>query len=133
MGTTPRVARQQLGRHVPAATNTRDNRRIVRGIVFYTVRVVSSVSVCIPQTLLDNGSVNTFPQQRIIFRGTAFYAVRVVSKESRRLVPTRISCYFGDTLYYPPYGTKSWKVYSPVPWNMVHYQVQLHYQVAYWN
>jgi hypothetical protein len=34
------VARQRLGRHVPAAMNTRNNRRIVGGIIFYTVRVV---------------------------------------------------------------------------------------------
>jgi hypothetical protein len=37
----PIVDRQRLGKHVPAATNTRNNRRIVGRVVFYTVRVVS--------------------------------------------------------------------------------------------
>jgi hypothetical protein len=37
----PIVARQQLGKHVPAAVDTGNNRRIVRGVVFYAVRVVS--------------------------------------------------------------------------------------------
>jgi hypothetical protein len=36
----PIVARQRLGRHVPVATNTRNNRIIVGGVVFYMVRVV---------------------------------------------------------------------------------------------
>jgi hypothetical protein len=35
-----------------------------------------------------NGSVNTFPQQRIL--GGVFYAVRVVSIESRQLVVQKI-------------------------------------------
>jgi hypothetical protein len=34
------VARQQLGKHVPASTNARNNIRIVRRVVFYTARVV---------------------------------------------------------------------------------------------
>jgi hypothetical protein len=37
----PYVVRQLLGRHIPLATNTRNNRRIVGGVVFYKVRVVS--------------------------------------------------------------------------------------------
>jgi hypothetical protein len=36
----PIVAREQLGKHAPAATNTRNNRRIVEGVVFYAVHVV---------------------------------------------------------------------------------------------
>jgi hypothetical protein len=48
------VARQLLGRHVPVATNTCNNRRIV-GIVFYTVRLVSKdslwVCLCVPLSL----------------------------------------------------------------------------------
>jgi hypothetical protein len=60
-------------------------RRIVGGVVFYTVRDVSKVSLwvclCIPVSLLGNGRVNTFPRQgRII--GDVFYTVRDVSKES---------------------------------------------------
>jgi hypothetical protein len=35
------VARQRLSRHFLAATNTGNNRRIVGGVVFYVVRVVS--------------------------------------------------------------------------------------------
>jgi hypothetical protein len=88
------VARQRLGRHVPAATNTHNNRIIARTVVFYTVRVVSKeslwVCLCIPLSLLDNGSINTFPRQRKIVGGVIFYAVRVVSKESRRLVLTKV-------------------------------------------
>jgi hypothetical protein len=34
------VARQRLGRHIPEATNKRNNRRIVGGFVFCTVRVL---------------------------------------------------------------------------------------------
>jgi hypothetical protein len=35
------IAKQRLGRHVPVAANTRNNRRIVGVVVFCTVRVVS--------------------------------------------------------------------------------------------
>jgi hypothetical protein len=39
---SPRVVpRQRLGRHVPVATNTRNNREIFGGVIFYTVLVVS--------------------------------------------------------------------------------------------
>jgi hypothetical protein len=50
--------------------------------------------MCIPPSLLGNGSVYTFPHQRINkkIRGVAFHAVRVVSKESRLLVLPRTSC-----------------------------------------
>jgi hypothetical protein len=37
---SPNVARQQLGKHVPVATNTRNNRITVGRGVFYAVRVV---------------------------------------------------------------------------------------------
>jgi hypothetical protein len=39
------VARQPLGRHVPVATNTRDNRRNIGDVVFYVVRVILKESV----------------------------------------------------------------------------------------
>jgi hypothetical protein len=46
------VTRQRLGRHVPLAANRCNNRRIVGGVVFYTIRVVSReglwVCLCIP-------------------------------------------------------------------------------------
>jgi hypothetical protein len=90
------VARQRFSKHVPAATNTRNKRRIVGCVVFYAVHVVSKeslrVCLCIPLSLLGNGSINTFPRQRGIVGGIVFYAVRVVSKESRRLVLPRTSC-----------------------------------------
>jgi hypothetical protein len=62
-------ARQRLCKHVPAATDTRNNI-IVGHAVFCAVRVVSKeslwVSACVsPYRLLGNGSVNTFPRQRI--------------------------------------------------------------------
>jgi hypothetical protein len=50
----PIVTRQWLGKHVPAATNTRthNNRRIVGRVVFYAVRVVSKESrrLVLPRT-----------------------------------------------------------------------------------
>jgi hypothetical protein len=47
------------------------------------------VGLCIPFWLPGDGSVNTFPRQRIIVGGVVFYVVRVVSRESRRLVLPR--------------------------------------------
>jgi hypothetical protein len=41
----PVVARQWLGRHIPAATNTSKNRRSVGDVVFYAVRVYQT-GVC---------------------------------------------------------------------------------------
>jgi hypothetical protein len=43
-----------------------------------------SVRLCIPLSLLGNGSVNTFPRQRRIV-DVVLYAVHVASKESRRI------------------------------------------------
>jgi hypothetical protein len=40
----PVVARQLLGKHVPAVTNTRDNRRNVGCVVFYAARDISKES-----------------------------------------------------------------------------------------
>jgi hypothetical protein len=42
----PFGARQQLGKHIPAATNTRYNRRIVGRVVFYPVRILSKENLC---------------------------------------------------------------------------------------
>jgi hypothetical protein len=92
------VARQRLGEHVPAATNTRNNRRIVGRVIFYAVRVLSKkslwVCLCIPLSLLANNSVTTFPRQRRTVGDIVFYAVRVVSKENKRLVLPTTSCWF---------------------------------------
>jgi hypothetical protein len=97
----PFCARQLLDKHVPAATNTLNNRSIVGQVSFYAVHVLSKESlwVClpIPLSLLGNVSVQNFPrQQRIV--GIAFCAVRVVSKGSRLLVLPRTPCY----LYFKP-------------------------------
>jgi hypothetical protein len=90
------VSLQRLGKHVPAATNTCNNRRIVGPVIFYVVRVLSkdSLSAClfIPLSLLGNNSVKTFPRQWRIVGGVVFYAVRIVSKEIRRLFIPRTFC-----------------------------------------
>jgi hypothetical protein len=36
----PFGARQRLGKHVPAATNMRNSRRIVKSVIFYAIRVL---------------------------------------------------------------------------------------------
>jgi hypothetical protein len=98
MCSPPIVVRQLLGIHVPAATNTLNNRRIVGGVVFCTILIILKenllVCLCIPLSLLGNGSLNTFPRRRRIDGGAVFYAVHVVSKESRRLVLIKTSRYF---------------------------------------
>jgi hypothetical protein len=89
-------ARQRLSRHISVTTNTRNNTRIVRGVVFCMVNAVSDeslwVRLCIPLSLIGNGSVNTFSRQRRVVGGVVFYEVLVVSKESRWLVLPRTSC-----------------------------------------
>jgi hypothetical protein len=84
------VARQRSGAR---GMNTRNSRRIVGGVIFYTVRVVSKenllVCLCIPLSFLDNSLEHTFPRQRKIVGGVVFYATCFVSNESRRLVLPR--------------------------------------------
>jgi hypothetical protein len=79
------IAWQKLGKHVPAAKETRNNSRIVGPVCLW-------VCLCIPLLLLGYNSVNTFPRQRRIVGSVVVYAVRVVSKESRQLVLPRTSC-----------------------------------------
>jgi hypothetical protein len=79
----PFIAGQRLGKHVPAATNTRKNTRVVRRVFR---------GLCIPLSFLGNNSLKTFPRQRWI-GGVVFYAVRVVSYESRQLVLPRSYCF----------------------------------------
>jgi hypothetical protein len=88
----PFIARQRLGKQVPAAKNTSNNRRNV------------SVRLCIPLSLLGNNSVKTF--QRQIVEGVVFYAVRAVWKESRRLVLPRTSCLYLITMINKRYASK---------------------------
>jgi hypothetical protein len=78
----PIVTRQRLGRYVAAETNTRNNVRIVGGVVFNTVHVSKEilwVCLCITLSLLDNGSVNTFPRQQRTVEVVVFFAVRAAS------------------------------------------------------
>jgi hypothetical protein len=82
------IARQRLGKLVPALKNTSHNR-IVGRVIFYSVRVLTKeslwVSLCISLSLLGNNTMKIFPLQRIV-GGVIFYSVRVISKKSRRLL-----------------------------------------------
>jgi hypothetical protein len=61
-------ARQRLGKHVPSATNTCNSATAER-VILCAVLVLSMeslwVCLCIPLSLLGNGSVKMFPRQRI--------------------------------------------------------------------
>jgi hypothetical protein len=89
--------RQRLGKHVPPATNTRNDRRIIGRVIFYAIPILSKeslwVCLCIPLSLLGKNSVRTFPRQRRIVGGVVFYAACVVSKKSRQFVIPRTSCF----------------------------------------
>jgi hypothetical protein len=63
-------ARQRLGKHVPAATNARDNKRIVGRVIFYVVRVVSKESkrLVLPRT--SYSSLNSLTEPLTKARGT---------------------------------------------------------------
>jgi hypothetical protein len=71
----PSVARQRLGKHVPAETNARNNRRIV-GCVGLLVCLWISLS------LLGNNSVKTFPRHRRMVWGCRFLCgpCRIIGK-----------------------------------------------------
>jgi hypothetical protein len=75
----PFCARQRLGKHVTAATNTCNNRRNVGLVIFCAVRILSKeslwVCLCVPLSLLGNSSVKTLPRQRRFVGGVVFYAV----------------------------------------------------------
>jgi hypothetical protein len=43
----PVVARQWLSKHIPAATNTHNNRSIVGGVIYYTLHAITRESVCL--------------------------------------------------------------------------------------
>jgi hypothetical protein len=65
--------------------NISNDRRIVGRVVFCAAHIVSKermwVCLCIPLSLLDNRSVNTFPRQWRIVEGVIFYAVPVALKK----------------------------------------------------
>jgi hypothetical protein len=88
-------ARQRLGKHVPAATNACNNRRIIGRFIFCAIHVLSKeslwVCLCISLSLLCNNWMKTFPREGRIFGDVVFYAVRVVLMESRLLVLPRTS------------------------------------------
>jgi hypothetical protein len=90
-------AMQRLGKHIPEATNTYNNRRIIGLVIFYVVSLLWNetlwVCLCILLSLLGNNSIKTFPRQRRIVGGVVYFAVSVVSKESRRLVLPKTACY----------------------------------------
>jgi hypothetical protein len=106
------MARQRIGNHVPAATYTSNNRRIVGHVVFYSVRVISEnslwVFLCITHPLLGKGSVNTLPWQRRIVRGVVSYAVPVISVNSRRLVLPRTSWFYNVASFLCKLTNDSW-------------------------
>jgi hypothetical protein len=79
----PFGARQQLGKHVPAARNTHNNRRIVGRVIFCAAHVLSKECLCILLSLLGSKSVKTFPRQRRIAGVVVFYAVPIVWKRGR--------------------------------------------------
>jgi hypothetical protein len=73
------IARQCLGTHVPAPTNTRHKT------------IAGRVCLSIPLFLLGNNSIKTFLRQRRIVGGFVFCAFRVISNKDRRLVLPRTS------------------------------------------
>jgi hypothetical protein len=82
----PFGTRQRLGKEIPVATNSHNNRRTVQSVIFYAVRVLSKeslwVCLCIPLSLLGNNSVKTIPRPRRTVGAVVFYAVCVVSKKA---------------------------------------------------
>jgi hypothetical protein len=90
MSIPPIVARQRLGKQVPAATNTFNKRKIVGWVIFYAVRVLSKERewdcLCVPLSLKGKGSVNTFPRQRRIVGDVLFYSVVVVPNFSQNFL-----------------------------------------------
>jgi hypothetical protein len=84
---SPLVARQRLGKHVPTAANTLNNRRTLG---FICLRVCLGI----PLLLFCNNSAHMFLRQRRIVWDVVFYAVYVVWKESRRLDIPRTSYLF---------------------------------------
>jgi hypothetical protein len=83
----PAVARQRIGKHFSAATNTLNNRITVGRGVFFTVRVVSDTKVC-PVTRPTWGS-NPGLTDRLIVGRNLTLTLTLTCLESRRLVLSR--------------------------------------------
>jgi hypothetical protein len=115
------VARQRLGKHIPAATNTRNIKKLVGRIVFCAVRVLSKETVCLcVLSLPGNDSVNTFPWQRIHITITvlldASFSVRYVSYKMR-LTDWQTPCGGGvEYLHRDPASRRRRRKGIPVPW-----------------
>jgi hypothetical protein len=79
------IARQRLGKHVPAARNACKNRRVIGRDILYAVNVLTKVSQwvrqCISLSLLGNNSVKLFPRLRIIVRCVVVYSTHIASEE----------------------------------------------------
>jgi hypothetical protein len=90
------ITKQRLDRHVPAPTNTSNDRRSFGHVVFSAVRIVSKESlwVCLSSVVARELLGKTFSQQRRIVGGIVFYTVFALSKEIRRLILPRTSCYY---------------------------------------
>jgi hypothetical protein len=85
----PIVARQRLGKHVPAVKNTYN--RCIGGVVFYTIRAVSKETMCVWQHIVVTRQRldKHVPTAIQVVTGAVLYAVCVVSNESRWLVVAR--------------------------------------------
>jgi hypothetical protein len=76
----PIVARQRLGIQIPAVTNTWNKEEFAMQSASCQRRVCGSVGLYVySQSLLGNGSVNTFSREQRHVEGVLFYAVYVVS------------------------------------------------------
>jgi hypothetical protein len=90
----PIIATQRLGKYVPAAMNERNDRIVVRVLLYAAFIKVESLGLSVyPLSLLDNNFVKTFQRQRRTIGSVVFHVIRIVSKESRRSVLPRTSCY----------------------------------------
>jgi hypothetical protein len=88
------VARQRLGKEIPAAKHIGNNRKIVGCVIFMRFFLFKWESVGLsvyPPLLLGNNEVKMFPLQRRIVGGVFFYAIHTLSKETGRLVLPRTS------------------------------------------
>jgi hypothetical protein len=84
------VARQRVGKHVPAAMNTGSIRGIVGQDISSDVRALLKASMWLRMqspVIASYGLIKTFPWQRIFVTGVDFCVVRVVPNESRQLFP----------------------------------------------
>jgi hypothetical protein len=85
----PFGARQRLGKHVPAANNTRNNKTISGRVIFYAVRVLSkvSLSVCL---------CKFFPELTVFFQNKKSVLIEIFWKAmAGNLSDTKLFCIDG--------------------------------------